>query len=278
MKNKIIDAHVHIYPPEFSKDRDSIAKNEPWFDSLSQSKIHKWGSAEELIESMDKNNIATSFAAGFAFHDQELCKISNDYVLAAAERYPDRIKALASVSPIAPGAEEEIARCVERGAIGIGEIFPDGQNFDITEIRETWRIASSCREHNLFLMIHTAEQLGHKYVGKGKTGAKEAAQFCYNHPEIKVVFSHFGGGLWAFESMPEMNLILSNAYYDTAAMPWLYSEKILDAIFAIGAGDKVLFGSDWPILDFSKYGKLLERSSLSEEQKSMLLFENASKF
>ena len=56
----------------------------------------------------------------------------------------------------------------------------------------------------------------------------------------------------------------------------LYNEKILDAIFAIGAGHKILFGSDWPILDFSKYKKLLDLTRLDTEQKSMLLKGNVS--
>ncbi|NLV82125.1 MAG: amidohydrolase family protein [Synergistaceae bacterium] len=272
----IVDAHVHIYPPEFESNRDSIATGEPWFDKLTKSKVHRWVSAEDLIASMDKNNIACSYATSFAFHDQGLCRIANDYVLNAAKQYPNRIKALTVVSPNRPGACEEIARCAEEGAIGVGEIFPEGQNFDITNTSETWRLVSSCLEHNLFLMFHTAEQVGHQYSGKGNVGAKEAAKFCLNHSDIKVIFSHFGAGLWAFEAMPEMKLILSNAYYDTAAMPWLYNEKILDAIFAIGAGHKILFGSDWPILDFSKYKKLLDLTRLDTEQKSMLLKENVS--
>ena len=275
MNKRIIDAHVHIYPPEFKDERGLIAKREPWFDKLTQSKVHKWGTAEELIAHMDKNNISTSFVTGFAFKDLGLCRISNDYVLSASKRFPNRIKALSVVSPNEPGASVEIARCAAEGAIGIGEIFPSGQNFDITDSRETWRLVNSCREHNLFIMIHTAEQIGHDYEGKGKVGANEAAKFCCNHPGIKVVFSHFGGGLWASETMPEMKLILSNAYYDTAAMPWLYNEKILDAIFAIGVGHKILFGSDWPILDFPRYEQLLKITTLKDEEKSMLLYENA---
>lgn len=220
---------------------------------------------------MDENNIACSFATSFAFRDQGLCRIANDYVLSAAKQYPNRIKALSVVSPNSPGASEEIVRCAEKGAVGIGELFPAGQNFDISRSSETWRLVNSCREYNLFLMIHVAEQVGHKYSGKGNVGAKSAFKFCLNHPEIKVIFSHFGAGLWAFEAMPEMKLILSNAYYDTASMPWLYNEKILNAIFAIGAGHKIFFGSDWPILNFSKYKELLDLSTLTVEQKNRLL-------
>ena len=73
-------------------------------------------------------------------------------------------------------------------------------------------------------------------------------------------------------------MILANARYDTAAMPWLYQEQIIDAIFAIGAGDKLLFGTDWPILSVPRYQKILARTKLTEEEKNRLLFQNAQNF
>ena len=58
-------------------------------------------------------------------------------------------------------------------------------------------------------------------------GPKEAAAFCLNHPEVKVIFAHFGGGLWIYEMMPEMKLALKNAYYDTAAAPFFMARLFL---------------------------------------------------
>lgn len=274
---KIIDGHAHIYPPEFERDRDKIAEHEPWFDILTRSKVNKWGTAEEFVLTLDANGIESGFVTSFAFHDQGLCRVANDYVLDAARRYPGRIRPLAVVSPSRPGADEEIARCAEAGAAGVGELFPDGQNLDISDMSQTWRLVSACHEHGLFILFHIAEQAGHQYPGKGCYGADKAAKFCMNHPEAKVVFAHFGGGLWAFEAMPEMKLALSNAYYDTAAWPWLYGPEVIDAIFAIGAGHKILFGSDWPILEFPRYEKLLACTKLNDEQKTALLCGNVQK-
>ena len=148
--------------------------------------------------------------------------------------------------------------------------------FDIADISQTWRLAAECHERDLFIMFHTAEQAGHQYPGKGRCGAEKAAKFCLNHPEVRVIFAHFGGGLWAFEAMPEMRLALSNAYYDTAAWPWLYGPKIIDALFAIGAGEKVFFGSDWPILEFPRYQEILSHSALDIKQREALLYKTAS--
>ena len=275
---KVIDAHVHVYPPEFERDRDRIAAAEPWFDILTSSKVQKWGTAEQLIEAMDASGVETSFVTSFAFRSQELCRLANDYVLDAARRWPGRIRPLAVVSPLAPGLEKEIARCAEAGAVGLGELFPDGQCFDLADRSQTWRLVGASRERGLFLSFHTAEQAGHQYPGKGCYGADKAAKFCFNHPGVKVVFAHFGGGLWAYEAMPEMKLALADVYYDTAAWPWLYGPQVLDAIFAIGAGNKIMYGSDWPILNFSRFEKLLAGTGLSDEQKYAFLRGNAAKF
>jgi predicted TIM-barrel fold metal-dependent hydrolase len=96
-------------------------------------------------------------------------------------------------------------------------------------------------------------------------GPKEAAAFCMHHPEVRVIFAHLGGGLWLYEQMPEMKLYLSNAFYDLAALPWLYEPRILKAIEAAGVARKFLMGTDYPILDSSRYTKALQESGLSDE-------------
>lgn len=274
----IIDAHVHVYPEFLKKDRDKIAAREPWFDLLTSSKVQKWGTAEELVAAMDEAGIASSCATTFAFRDQGLCREMNDYVLDAARRFPGRIIPLAVVSPARAGAAEEAERAFGLGAAGLGELFPDGQAFSLSEERQLADVCGVCLERGKFIMFHTAEQAGHHYAGKGGYGAREAASFCRSFPLVSVVFAHFGGGLWAFEAMPEMRLMLRNARYDTAAWPWLYDEKILDALFAIGAGDKIMFGSDWPILNFQRYAALLASTGLSDERKRDFLSGSAAKF
>lgn len=272
---KITDGHVHVQPPHIEQNWEAIAAREHWFNTLIRSKINKWGTADGLIPQMDAAGVETALVTSFAFNDQGLCREVNDYVLDAAKHYPGRVVPLAVVSPMAPGAEAEIERCAALGAVGVGELFPDGQGFDLADETHTRRLVGSCAEAGLFLMFHTAEQVGHSYPGKGRAGAEQAARFCMNHPDARVVFAHFGGGLWVYEAMPEMKKLLANAWYDTAAWPWLYSHEIIDAIFAAGVGHKIIYGSDWPILTYPRYERLIERSKISEEQRSLLFSANA---
>lgn len=270
-----IDAHVHVYPPEIQADWRRIAEREPHFASLCSGRVHKWGDAGDVTAQMEIDGVDVSWIAGFAFRDPGLCRICNDYVMDAVKRSGGRLKGLAVVNPLSRGFEEEISRCRDAGFIGVGELFPDGQVFDITDTRQTWRLVAECHEKGMFLLLHAAEPVGRQYPGKGETGPKEAAEFCSNHPEVHVVFAHMGGGLWAYETMPGMKVILQNAWYDTAAAPFLYGPEVLNAAIAAGAGVKILYGSDFPLLGAERYRKMLKAAGLSDDQERSVMGANA---
>ena len=271
----IVDAHVHLYPPQIQATWEHIATREPYFGALAQTSVHKWAQAEDLIARMDADGVDCSWVCGFGFQDMGLCRECNDYVLDAASRYPGRIVPLAVVPPLHREVEEEVLRCREAGCLGVGEIFPTGQGWSLTDIRQTWPLAGICFETGMLLLVHTAEPVGHAYPGKGAEGPREAVAFCEHHPEVSVVFAHWGGGLWLYELMPELRVLLANAWYDTAATPFLYAPEIFAAAMAAGVGHKVLYGSDFPILGRDRYDRMLDKTSLSSGQREALLGRNA---
>ena len=274
----MIDCHVHVYPPEVIREATAIGEKEPYFALLSGGKVHKWATTEDVVSAMDRDGVDISWIFGFAFRDPGLCALCNDYVIEAVRRYPDRLKGLAVVNPLAPGVEKEVFRCKENGLSGVGELFPGGQGFDISDETQTRKLVGAASEAGMFLLFHTAEPVGHDYPGKGSTGPAEAAEFCSNHPDQRVVFAHFGGGLWMYELMPEMRRVLANAWYDTAAWPWLYEPALMRAISSAGVIDKILYGSDFPILSYGRYERILSASSLSDEDRGKVLCDNAKRF
>lgn len=274
----MIDCHVHVYPPEIIANAAAIAEKEPYFALLTAGKVHKWATAEDVLAAMDRDGVDVSWIFGFAFRDPGLCALCNDYVIDAVGKYPTRLKGLAVVPPCAQETGKEILRCREKGLVGVGELFPGGQNFDISDVRQTWRLAGTVAEAGMFLLIHSAEPVGHDYPGKGNTGPKEAAEFCIHHPEVDVVFAHFGGGLWMYELMPEMKLVLSNAYYDSAAWPWLYEPAVLKAMESAGVLHKLFYGSDFPILAYPKYENLVAASAVGGAEVEKFLHGNAHDF
>ncbi|NLL36977.1 MAG: amidohydrolase [Fretibacterium sp.] len=260
---KSIDFHIHVYPPEIIRDAERICKRERYFDILIHNNVHKWATAEDLLSRMERDEIERAVIGGFAFQDLGLCRMCNDYILDWLKRCPEKLTGLCIVPPLARGAEAEILRCADAGMVGVGELFPEGQGIDIADVDQTWRFAGLLHETDLFVLWHTAEPVGHSYGGKGNVGPKEAAAFCMNHPEVRTVFAHLGGGLWLYEQMPEMRLYLSNVRYDLAALPWLYEPSVLKIIEAAGLSHKFLMGTDFPILDSTRYKKALLGSGVS---------------
>ena len=272
---KSVDFHVHLYPPEIIREAESISRHEPYFDALIHNKVHKWGTVDDLLPRMERDGVDRAVVCGFAFRDLGLCRICNDYIIECVRRYPEKLDGFCLVPPLARGAEAEILRCAEAGLIGVGELFPEGQGVDIADSEHTWRLAGVLGESGLCLMWHTAEPVGHHYVGKGNVGPREAAAFCFNHPEIRVIFAHLGGGLWLYELMPEMGLYLSNAMYDLAALPWLYEPAVLKTIESAGLSRKFLMGTDFPILDSSRYEKAFAGSGIDGDTKYRINCGNA---
>ncbi|MDR1977651.1 MAG: amidohydrolase [Synergistaceae bacterium] len=273
MKN--IDFHIHLYPPEIIRDAEKISKREPYFDALVHNSVHKWATLDDLLPRMERDDVERAVIGGFAFQDLGLCRLCNDYVIECVGKHPDKLDGLCLVPPLARGFDEEILRCAEAGLIGVGELFPEGQGIDLSDISQTWRLAGVVHEARLCVLWHTAEPLGHEYAGKGNVGPREAAAFCVHHPEVRVIFAHLGGGLWLYEQMPEMKLYLSNAMYDLAALPWLYEPGILKAIESAGVAGKFLMGTDFPLLDSSRYKKAMSASGVGEDAARRINRDNA---
>lgn len=272
---KMIDFHVHVYPPEIIRDADEISRREPYFDALIHNKVHKWATAEDLLAEMEREDIGRAVIFGFAFRDIGLCRLCNDYVIESMRKHPGRLSGMCIVPPLARGAASEIERCADSGVIGVGELFPEGQNIDISDRDQTWRLAAALHEMNLCVLWHTAEPVGHNYAGKGNVGPREAAAFCFHHPEVKTIFAHLGGGLWLYEQMPEMKLYLSNAHYDLAALPWLYAPGILNVIKSAEISDKFLMGTDFPILGRARYERCFAEAGLEAADAERIMYRNA---
>jgi len=77
--------------------------------------------------------------------------------------------------------------------------------------------------------------------------------------------------------MPEVAKAMTNVYYDTAASPFLYSKRIYRIVSEIVGAEKIIFGSDFPLVRPRRYFQELEESGLSEEDQKKILGLNFSR-
>ncbi len=248
----IIDFHTHLLPASFQERHSDIAARDATFGTLFANG-GKMVSAEDLIASMDEDGIDLSVVLGFGWCDREIAREANDCLLDAATRYPGRIAAFCAVHPgWGEDALREVERCVDAGAVGIGELHPALQGIDLATDDSMEDLARLAVERGLLVNVHGSEPVGHVYPGKGPTTPERLLAIAERFPDVRWVFPHWGGGLPFYALMPEVRAALANTWFDSAVSPFLYNAEVFDvAVRAVGA-DHVLFGSDYPLLPASR--------------------------
>ncbi|GAF75030.1 unnamed protein product, partial [marine sediment metagenome] len=249
---------------------------DPCFATLYSSPEAKVATADELIDSMDKEGIDVSVILNGGWTTHELCVETNDYILESIARYPGRLIGFCTVQPRSPDAAiAEIERCAAGGIRGVGEIRPDRQLFELTEHEIMEPLVEVMVKHNLILLTHASEPVGHQYPGKGNVTPDMLYPFITGFPDLTVVCAHWGGGLPFYALMPEVKEAMGNVYFDTAASPFLYSPRIYSQVVQLVGADKILFGSDYPLLAQSRFLKEIGSLDLPQETKDLILSGNA---
>ena len=274
----IIDFHTHIFPPWVKEKRDEYIKYDPCFSLLYSHPKAKLATAEELIASMNEANVDLSVILNIGWASQELCRKTNDYILDSMSRYPDRLIGFCSIQPKEKDtAIIEVDRCARAGARGIGEMRPDVQGFDLTDKVAMQPLIDVIMIHNLIFLTHSSEPVGHQYAGKGEVTPSTLYPFVVNFPDLKVVCAHWGGGLPLYALMPEVARALTNVSFDTAATLFLYQAGIFKQVSDIIGSDKILFGTDYPLISQDRIIAQIQSLELTKEDKSKILGGNAQK-
>ncbi|MCL0048881.1 amidohydrolase family protein [Dehalococcoidia bacterium] len=271
----IVDFHTHIVPPEIKERRDDLVRQDPCFQALYSDPKVNLATAEDLIASMDREAINVSVALNIGWSSPELCRRTNDYIMESISRYPDRLVGFCSLQPKSREAVSEIERCARGGIRGIGELMPHMQGFDLGDKALMSPVVEAAQEHNMILLTHSSEPIGHIYPGKGDVLPETLYRFITNFPDLLIVCAHWGGGLPFYALMPEVARALQNVFYDTAASPFLYRYEIFPCVAELIGEDRILFGSDYPLITQSRIVESLRSLSMSQETKDKILGENA---
>jgi predicted TIM-barrel fold metal-dependent hydrolase len=272
----IIDFHTHVFPPQIKKNRSKYIDSDPCFAILYSEKNAKLATADELIASMDKAGVDISIIVNIGWTTHELCVETNDYILESIARYPRRLIGFCTVQPHSyEAAITEIERCAQEGIRGVGEIRPDIQLFDLRDEEVIEPVIEVIRKHKLILLTHDSEPVGHEYPGMGTITPDMLYPFITSYPDLTIVCAHWGGGLPFYALMPEVKQAMNNIFFDTAASPLLYSPQIYEQVIPLIGAEKILFGSDYPLLAQSRLLEEIRSLDLPEGTRDLILSGNA---
>ncbi len=249
----VIDAHVHLYPPEVGADPVgwAAARGEDHWARLCTRRrrdgrpVQGFPTVAELLRAMDAAGIDRAILLGWYWEKPATCLWQNRFYADVVRAHPDRLAAFAAIHPgLGPDAAvAEVRRAHADGLRGVGELSPPAQGVaaDDPGLAAVFAVAG---ELGLPVNLHVTDPQGRSYPGKIETPADDFVAWARAHSRTTFVLAHWGG---RYPFTDPRFRVLPNLRYDTAASPLLYDAVIWrDMVSAVGA-EKIWFGSDFPL-------------------------------
>jgi len=269
---------VHIHPPgPTGESLTSSAEAQKYFKSGPPP-----ANADEMADLYAKLDI---MGVIFMIDDETVSgrpPTPNDYIADIVRRYPKQFVGFGSVDPWkGKAAEREIARCSEElGLIGM-KFMPNMQQFYPNDER-FYPLWETAQEHGMVVLIHS----GTTGVGAGRPGGggvklKYSRPIPYiddvaaDFPELRIIMAH-PSWPWQDEQLA-MLVHKPNVYMDLSGWSPKYFQPSLVQYANTLAQDKVLFGSDYPVMMPERWLRDFEQAGFSDEVKEKILLRNAAR-
>jgi hypothetical protein len=265
---QIIDAHTHCYPEELARDPRTWASihHEPhWAElvaPLDRTSIQGWATPSEMLTAMDAAGVDQAVLLGWYWENESTCRWHNQVIAEWIQTAPDRFIGFAAIQPsgVPDSVQSQLEAAQSLGLCGVGELHPGVQGF--TADSPGWRtLADWCCEQSWPVNLHATEAAGHDHPGSVPTPLNDFVQMASQHPKLKMILAHWGGGLPFFEQNPRIRKILANVAYDCSASPLLYQPEIFRRMIDLVGIEKLIFGSDYPLRIYPKTQKSADFST-----------------
>ena len=262
----IIDVHYHLIPGITEEivarsARYAIRAAEIMGKGLTPEAIKKkafetWAdpTGDRLIASMEESGVDLTVIcmvddAGNSRLTPETIQRGNKIAGDIAQKYPDRVMALAGVDPRRPGAPDMLRRCFQEFGVKGLKYHPD-YGYDPGG-PDSYRLLEVLAEYNGILLTHTGPLMPPSRCKFAEPLL--LADLAVDFPELKVIAAHMGfinWRSWANLAAHQPNLYGDLAMWDVYAFGRyeLFCRELRDILDYVGAS-KVLFGTDGPIFN-----------------------------
>jgi hypothetical protein len=216
-------------------------------------------------------------------------KTSNQEIANLVKAHPSKFIGFGSVNPNKDEnyVETKLKEISMLGLKGV-KMLPTLQMFSPTENRNFQKICEYCEKNKKVILYHTGCDPGPWEIAQ----LSEDANPKYLKPVLEsyspiIVLAHAGSysayspGIW-FDEALELGKNFGNVYFDSAAASgFIYSKKILNRIREHMGLDRLLYGSDYPVVWGSNMKQevdiIKECEYLTEHEKESILGLNAAK-
>ena len=226
-------------------------------------------SPEKIIAAMDEAGVEKALLSAWRMKDRWL--ISNDQIADIVNRFPNRFVGIASASLDDPNAPLELESAIKRYGFKALRVVPWVWNRPPSH--ESYRpLFVKCVE----LGIPYCTQVGHtgpRMPSEPGRPIPYLDEVALAFPQLKIVAGHIGYP-WTDE-MIALAWKYDNVYIDTSAyLPRYYPAQLLNFINSYGE-NKVLFGTNFPMLSFRDCVEQATALEISDKAKAKFLSGNA---
>jgi uncharacterized protein len=250
----IVDAHVHLYPEEIARDPAGWAEargERHWAVLCTRRRrdgraVQTLPTLPQLLGAMDAAGVARAVLLGWYWENPDTCAWQNRFYAECVRAHPDRLAAFATAHPGAGRAATlaEVRRARDEGLIGLGELSPHSQGFAIGD-SIFGDVLALAGELGLPVNLHVTDPESRPFPGRIETPLSDFTRLAKAFPTTTFILAHWGGLL----PMRDPGVLaLPNVYYDTAASPLLYDAGVWQRFVAAVPPERVLFGSDYPLI------------------------------
>ena len=204
--------------------------------------------------------------------------VPNEEIAAAAAANDDVLIPFASVDPHRPNAAEEVRRLVREHNVRGFKFHPNIQAFFPND-REFYPVYEAIEEAGVPALFHT----GHSGIGTGLPGGggirlKYSNPMCVDDvavdfPTLKIVLAH-PSFPWQDEAI-SVALHKLQVYIDLSGWSPKYFPPQLVRYANTQLRERVLFGSDYPMITPDRWLRDFERADFKDEVRPLILKENA---
>ena len=261
IETMIIDFHTHIFPDGFAdRAMTVLSKN-------AQVGYSAPATLNGLISTMDECGVDRSVVLNIVTKESQ----HENVLRFARETDSERVISFGSVLPSSVYALEYVWKISDEELRGIKfhpalqRIYPDDEKY--------FPIYDLARALNLIVVFHVG--FDPSFPGELNASPESMVKIARNFPGLRIVAAHLGG-LKMAEDVLEAVAGQADIYMDTAycAEPWL-DKGLLKEIIRTHGSERILFGSDYPWHLPSQEISLIRSLDISEEEKEMILGENA---
>ena len=258
---KVINSHCHIYPEKIASKAVEGIKN---FYDLNMSLN---GRTDDLIKDGSKVGVVHYLVHSVATTPKQVKSI-NEFISYEVKSHNGLFTGFGTLHPDSDDIEGDFNYLCDLGLKGV-KLHPDFQLFALNE-KKAFDLGEVIAAGDVPLLIHCGD-FRYNY-----SNPEQLIPFLDNFPELTVIGGHFAGwSMW--EDATRQLSGRENLYVDLSSSLYALSAETANELIHAYGTDKVLWGTDYPMWDSVSEMEYFNRIDLTDEERSMILYENAAK-